>query len=739
MQLFLETQQRVALACLGAPAAARAVRPAAAPKAPPAVAKAPAAPPPVPAPPPAPVAPPPARAEAPAAVSLADRLLEIVSERTGYPAEALGLDAGLEADLGIDSIKRVEIVAAFRRAALPDLREPPPGLMERLAGAKTLRDVLGGMAEFAGPKAERTPPAEAPPPAEPASAARLPFLESVLSRRPDHLLAECELSVARHPFLRDHTFFGRGLSVTDPALAALPVMPLAMMLELMAEAAVALRPGLAVAAVRDVRLLRRLTFEDPTRRVRMEARAEDDGSVHGVLYEADREGMAAVIAEAAFELTAAPPDLGPPAVADEAGAAPPWPAEDLYGRTLYHGPAFQGVVSIDACARHAVRASVSEPDPARLLPPGVEPNLVLPVVLMDVAGQVAGMAVRPEWTAEEVHLTFPSRIERLEFARPRRPGTALRAVARVRQDGAHDVSDVEITGSDGETVLRALGRTEGHVRLPAGLYRYWTAPREVTLSRALGEPFRDVHGAEGCTVAAVEDLGGKVLVNRLWQEVLASLILGEEERDAFAGLKLLPEPAASWLLGRAAAKDAVRLRAGADVCMADVAIRTGEHGRPGAALPAGPAPLLSLAHKGLAAVAVAADPGRFESAGIDLEPLGAVDAVVKETAFSAAERSVVEAAARASGEPADQWYLSARAAKEALGKALGRGVLGGPRSVEVVAIDAATGRLTLALRGPLAEAFPRHAARGSFDAYRRLHGRHVLALCLLPAAAGTSD
>ncbi|MFO0659219.1 MAG: phosphopantetheine-binding protein [Polyangiaceae bacterium] len=39
-------------------------------------------------------------------------MLTIVAEKTGYPAEMLGADMELEADLGIDSIKRVEILAA---------------------------------------------------------------------------------------------------------------------------------------------------------------------------------------------------------------------------------------------------------------------------------------------------------------------------------------------------------------------------------------------------------------------------------------------------------------------------------------------------------------------------------------------------------------------------------------------------------------------------------------------------
>ena len=42
-------------------------------------------------------------------------LLEVVSEKTGYPAEMLELGMDLEADLGIDSIKRVEIFGALTK------------------------------------------------------------------------------------------------------------------------------------------------------------------------------------------------------------------------------------------------------------------------------------------------------------------------------------------------------------------------------------------------------------------------------------------------------------------------------------------------------------------------------------------------------------------------------------------------------------------------------------------------
>ena len=104
------------------------------------------APMPVPAyvPPPAPVAvapapvpaPKPVPASAPAAGVL-PVLLAIVSEKTGYPSETLNADMDLEADLGIDSIKRVEILSAVREK-LPGAPQVKP---EHLGTLRTLRSI----------------------------------------------------------------------------------------------------------------------------------------------------------------------------------------------------------------------------------------------------------------------------------------------------------------------------------------------------------------------------------------------------------------------------------------------------------------------------------------------------------------------------------------------------------------------------------------------------------------------
>ena len=65
-------------------------------------------------------------------------VLEVVAEKTGYPVEMLSLDMGMDADLGIDSIKRVEIMAALR-SKLPGSPEIKP---EHLGALQTLGEVV---------------------------------------------------------------------------------------------------------------------------------------------------------------------------------------------------------------------------------------------------------------------------------------------------------------------------------------------------------------------------------------------------------------------------------------------------------------------------------------------------------------------------------------------------------------------------------------------------------------------
>ncbi|NCF56293.1 MAG: SDR family NAD(P)-dependent oxidoreductase [Planctomycetia bacterium] len=66
-------------------------------------------------------------------------LVRVVSEKTGYPEDAIGIALDLEADLGIDSIKRVEILSALREYK-PDLQAIPA---DKLGTLRSIEDISG--------------------------------------------------------------------------------------------------------------------------------------------------------------------------------------------------------------------------------------------------------------------------------------------------------------------------------------------------------------------------------------------------------------------------------------------------------------------------------------------------------------------------------------------------------------------------------------------------------------------
>ncbi len=79
---------------------------------------------------------------------IAGMLLTIVEEKTGYPKDMIGLDQNLEADLGIDSIKRIEIVGALLKALPPSFDTSLDGDRGKLNTQQTLNGMVELLAEF---------------------------------------------------------------------------------------------------------------------------------------------------------------------------------------------------------------------------------------------------------------------------------------------------------------------------------------------------------------------------------------------------------------------------------------------------------------------------------------------------------------------------------------------------------------------------------------------------------------
>ena len=91
--------------------------------------------------------------DAPNRQSIENLLLETVGRLTGYPVEMLGLDMNIEADLGIDSIKRVEILSSLEEE-IPNLPTLSPEIMGEIKTLGQIVEVLSNTPTTAAPQHE---------------------------------------------------------------------------------------------------------------------------------------------------------------------------------------------------------------------------------------------------------------------------------------------------------------------------------------------------------------------------------------------------------------------------------------------------------------------------------------------------------------------------------------------------------------------------------------------------------
>lgn len=190
---------------------------------------------------------------------------------------------------------------------------------------------------------------------------------------------------------------------------------------------------------------------------------------------------------------------------------------------------------------------------------------------------------------------------------------------------------------------------------------------------------------------------------------LADVILNPTERKHWGFMRAVEKRRREWLMGRWAAKEAVRrlLEQYADLQLspADIEIVPDPFGCPqirSAAIPVTIDPAISIAHSHGTAVALAVlGPGQL--VGIDLEHLNQGRENFQSVAFSPDERSLLAALA---SERRDEWALRMWCAKEAVGKALGRGLSAGLLSFHISNMITAAGIVELELRDHALEQFP---------------------------------
>jgi acyl transferase domain-containing protein/NAD(P)H-dependent flavin oxidoreductase YrpB (nitropropane dioxygenase family) len=103
---------------------------------------------------------------APPALDFQGAVLAVISERTGYPIDLIGLDLDLEADLSVDSIKRAEVAGEVASRLRLPMTGGDQSALEDLVKARTVRAMVEWLTEKVdGATPEAEPVAVGPKPA----------------------------------------------------------------------------------------------------------------------------------------------------------------------------------------------------------------------------------------------------------------------------------------------------------------------------------------------------------------------------------------------------------------------------------------------------------------------------------------------------------------------------------------------------------------------------------------------
>ncbi|WP_410632524.1 beta-ketoacyl synthase N-terminal-like domain-containing protein [Amycolatopsis sp. cmx-4-83] len=463
------------------------------------------------------------------------------------------------------------------------------------------------------------------------------------------------VSVEAMPYLLDHCFFKQPPQA-DPG-DRWPVVPATTVIDHLMGFAEQAAPGRRAVAVHDVRLTQWITAV-PAVTVGVRIRPHGTGRVLAAL-----DGYSQAVVELALAYPAdAPAPWRFPASAEQ---VPRTTAAELYAdRWMFHGPGFQGVTELTAVGERHVRAVLTTP--------------AAPGALLDNVGQVLGYWIMSRLA--ERTTVFPVAVREIRFHGPHpAPGERLECL-------------VKITGLTGE-FLEADMQLVHHGQVWAE-FTGWRDRRFDSTPH-----IRQADRTPERSTLSIEQPGGWALVHEQWpdlatRELIMRNYLAGAERDAYESRP--PRGRRQWLLGRIAAKDAVRqylwARGEPEMFPAELRIGNDDAGRPfvtgayGRELP----PLtISVAHRAEAGVAIA----RPWPCGIDVEQVGKLRESTVDAALGAAEQALF---AGLPGDP-ERWFARFWTAKEAVAKLLGTGLRGEPRDFEVVA--AGTTELTVRAAG----------------------------------------
>ncbi len=561
------------------------------------------------------------------------------------------------------------------------------------------------------------------------TAKRPVLIDRVVSAGDSEIIALCELDISRDRFLLDHTLGGK-VSVTQ-SLNALPVVPLTFSMEMLAEGASLLFPSKLLIGMKEVRAYRWIGLDEGRRTLQIHAKVSGASEAHVRIIDADphdpakvKPGMPLIEGTMVFgERYPVPP--APMELKLKGERSSRWAGKDLYEGFMFHGPTLQAVDRMELWGENGATARLKAMPMEPLFTDRQQGGGFLsdPVVL-DAAGQVIAY-----WTSDHLETgfhIFPFRLEELTLYGPCLiPPERAECRAAISLEGDSQVrSDIDIIDGAGFLRIRLKGWWDRRFDMPDAFYRL----RASIPGNTVSTPVKGLFGAANVYCCILDCLKPEFLEShdRIWERVLARLVLSMEELAEFSNMAGTAKRRMEWLIGRAASKDAVRMLSaavyGCDLYPADIRISKDPSGRPVVERAEGlvELPLVSIAHSsGVAAAACCTD---ARGLGIDIERIRELEEGFDSAAFTDHEREMLRALAPSLR---NEWMLRMWGAKEVVAKALGTGLMGRQRELVITSFDTRTGEVEVSLTGGFKSAVGDGCDK--VNAYTMRRGEFVLA------------
>jgi 4'-phosphopantetheinyl transferase EntD len=510
---------------------------------------------------------------------------------------------------------------------------------------------------------------------------RMPFIGKVL-----HYIANREIVIERNLdltedlFLQDHIFlYADGIK---PISAQLPVLPMTVGMEMLAEVAACLAPGYGLIRFENIRAKRWIELvhaERLTLRTSAHLDYYDEGSdTYRIVVDLfiEKETKPALQATVLFGRSYQ--------VNVELGFSHPKnpiryplsPKQIYEERIMFHGPNFQSLSGDTVLAERSVVGELSVLPKSDMFYSTPQPEMLTDPNLLDGVGQLIGL-----WAIEKNVYVFPIGIQKLEIYCPTPAvNTRVPVIVEINHYNSKLLkADVEVQDGAGHVWMRIQEWGDWVFKWPKKAYNFRRKPTKYCTSHGLV--------MEGLPNGAVAQRISKADMRDLALHHMAGFYLHMDEMPTFWALQEVPNRQFQWLIGRIAAKDAVRRWLTQDKTRemlhpAAFTIENDEKRRPVIKNLPGDleSPRLSISHSKDRAVALV----HSDAIGIDIEKIVDRDESFLKTIASQEEIKLL--GDLLDSEPA-AWVTRLWCAKEASGKLMDTGLDGSPQQFEAIDIN----------------------------------------------------